>query len=65
MRFARIDAQNQRAYRVHHEMTGRRLGTVRRLADGTWFALRASGPASGLVHSPGHPTRKAAAEALR
>lgn len=64
VRYERRDAQNQSCYAVFHRLTGRKLGTVRRLLDGHWMALRGSGPAALLVHSPGHATRAAAAREL-
>lgn len=63
--FKRVGSQSEVVYVVTHESTGRRLGTVRQLEDGSWFALRGSGPARDMVHSGGHATRKSAAEALR
>lgn len=64
-KYERRGTRKQPVYVVFHELSGRRLGTVTRLPDGTWFALRGTGPAVDMVHSPGHKTRKSAAGALR
>lgn len=63
MRFQRGGSQNEFVYAVFDD-DGKRLGRVAKMLDGTWFAMRVTGPRSGLVHSPGHKTRRDAAEAL-
>lgn len=69
MRFEKRGTAKNPTYVVYHEPTatgpGRRLGTVSKQLDGSWFACRATGPAVEMVSSSGHPTRSAAAEALR